>query len=187
MNPLSSNHPLVVRPYKKLRRLGGGGPPPTPITCTTPPPAPGLPKITLNIGVKPKINGTIDQNGDNLLDVLSPPGFGWNGDEYDYFLELGMHNGGILTQPRIGTAFVAYDCSTDILCVAAYLSDTAIFGLSPNCKIVQSSSSSWVSIKIDSENSNIIKYKEEGPNTTAFEYVLFPDDDFPGGLRPIGT
>ena len=144
---------------------------------------PELPKINLN--VRPNINGKIDQNGDNLHDIPPPPG--WNGNEYDGFLELGMHNGGILTQPRIGTAFVAYDCSTDILCVAAYLSDTAIFGLSPNCKIVQSSSSSWVSIKIDSENSNIIKYKEEGPNTTAFEYVLFPDDDFPGGLRPIGT
>ena len=160
MNPLSSNRPLLrkYRPSKKIRHLKDA----TPVSC--PPSSPELPKINLNLNVRPNINGKIDQNGDNLHDIPPPPG--WNGNEYTgppSFLNLGMYNGGKNNdpnEPRIGQAFVAYDCNRNTLCVAAYMNDVTIFGLSPNCTIVQSSASTWVSISKDDDNSNTVKYKE---------------------------
>lgn len=149
--------------------------------------SPNLPKFNLN--VRPNINGMIDQYGDDVGDT--PPLPGWNGNEYTgppSFLNLGMYNAGKNQNPafpRIGTAFVAYDCTTNTICVAAYMNGTTIFG-NPgyDCTIVQSSASTWIQIAINDKKGDDKKYFEG--DAAAFRYVKFPDDSFPGGLRPIG-
>lgn len=148
-----------------------------------------LPKLNLlnTSPQRPNINGTIDQYGDNIGD--SPALFGWSGSEYAGFLNLGMYNAGkniIANALRIGTAFVAYDCTTNTLCVAAYLNGTNIFGDDAyNCTINQSNASTWVQIATSNKGTDTTKYKEGDANNLAFKYVKFPDSNFTGGLRPM--
>ena len=132
------------------------------------------------------MDGTIDQNGDGLLDVPPPPG--WSGNEYIDFVSIPMYNAGINdgSRPQMGNAFIAYDCVTSRLCVAAYLNDESYFGDETggkNCIIERSDASSWVSID---------GTKYHLPDATpsplfGYQYVMFPDASYqPGGLRPIG-
>jgi hypothetical protein len=143
--------------------------------------------IFLNLNIRPNINGTIDQSGDSLLDTSDPPGFGWNGNEYDLFLLLQMYIGGKNNDDAslVGRAYVGYDCSTSRLCVAAYLDNEDLFKTATpgrNCTIVKSSDSTWVSY--DNGVDQGVKYKEA--DAFAFKYVEFPDLSFPGDKRPIG-
>ena len=146
--------------------------------------SPNLP--ILNLNVRPNINGMIDQYGDDVGD--SPALFGWSGSEYDGFLNLGMYNAGKNQNPatpRIGTAFVAFDCTEKKLCVAAYMNGTTIFGIPGyDCTIDQVSASTWIQIAINDKNGDTKKYF--AGEAVAFEYVKFPDNSFPGGQRPIG-
>ena len=82
-----------------------------------------IPILDLSDGAsdKPNIDGTIDHLGDGLGD--SPPIAGCIGNEYSRFLELPMFNGGKNGggSPRIGTAYLAYDCANKVVCAAAHL------------------------------------------------------------------
>jgi len=68
----------------------------------------------------------------------------------------------------IGNAYIAYDCVTSKLCVAAYLNDEEYFTFH-NCSAKVSDASSWVSI-----NGASNKLKESTDNIN-FMYVKFPD------------
>ncbi len=86
-----------------------------------------------------------------------------------------MYNAGKPAEfPKIGTAYFAYDCVTDKLCVAAHLDSAKI----ADCKVVESSNS-WVSI---SGNSG----KYDASNDIVFEYVRVPDPLFLPNGKPIG-
>ncbi len=105
-----------------------------------------------------------------------------------------MYNGGknnVVNELQIGNAYIAYDCVTSKLCVAAYLDNTTHFGDKPyfqekNCNI-KIGSDSYVTISIDSNSEEKYFEAEAIPSPPfGFKYVMFPDSSFPGGLRPIG-
>ena len=76
-----------------------------------------LGNIELDGLTKPMIDGKIDLFGDGWGDSIT----GWNGTEYTGFLKLPMHEAGNTVKPQVGDAFIGYDCSKTLLCVAAYL------------------------------------------------------------------
>jgi hypothetical protein len=90
--------------------------------------------LTLNGLTSPQIDGYISRTGDGIGDTEAS----WSGTEYDSFLQLNMHTAGDFTKPVMGKAFLGYDCSSKILCVAAYLlaGDT--------CSVEESNADSWV-------------------------------------------
>lgn len=157
---------LFVVKNNKIRRLNtktpSPTPPPTPIPCVG-----SLPFLVFNEN-RPKIDGMIDQDGDGLLDNE----IGWKGTEYDGFLKIPMYNAGRNNDRSIpiGNSYTGYDCSTNRLCVAAYLNDTTYFEAN-NCRIVVSSASSWISI-----NGASNKYFVPDNTTPNSHYVSFPGD-----------
>ena len=156
-------------------------PAPTPITC----PALPTPQYSINNpfldldAYPPKIDGQIDQIGDNILDGI----LGWTGNEYSAFERIPMYNGGKNNEnppeESIGTSYTGYDCSTNKLCVAAHL--TFPYYDTYDCTIDRSSASSWVSI-----NGGSNKYFVPDSDTALSRYVAVPDPDYPGGSRLIG-
>ena len=88
-----------------------------------------IPLLDLSAGsaARPIIDGKIDQYGDDLGD--NPVIDGWVGAEYLGFTELPMFNGGkngadgspLAYSGRIGTAYIAYDCSSEVVCASAHL------------------------------------------------------------------
>jgi hypothetical protein len=84
-----------------------------------------------------------------------------------------LYNGGKnkdSATPAIGNATIGYDCSTSKLCVAAYLSNQTYFEEN-DCKVVESDTSSWVSIGTGDN-----KYKRT-TSGASFMYVKTPGTD----------
>ena len=93
--------------------------------------------------------------------------------EYASYLELPMFNGGkngqhgspLQQSNRIGTAYLAYDCNSDIVCVAAFL-DEAYLAAKPWVQVEQLDDESWVRF---GPNGGETKLKES--NSDVFQYV----------------
>ena len=126
--------------------------------------------------IRPNIDGRINQSGDGIGD--SPPIEGWTSTEYSQFLELPMFNGGkngkngspFEQKGRIGTAYLAYDCANEIVCVSAHL-DASFLESNPSIQVDQLDHESWISF---GENSDSSKLKAS--NADEFMYVGRPDD-----------
>jgi hypothetical protein len=71
---------------------------------------------------------------------------------------------------RIGTAFLAYDCNSNIVCVAAFL-DESFLVANTNIQVKQDDSESWIRF---GPNDGETKLKES--NADVFEYVSKPSD-----------
>ena len=127
-----------------------------------------LPLLNLYPGSpeRPVINGKIDQKDDGIGDDL----LGWNGTEYSLFIEIPMYIGGKNNDPskRMGTAYLAYDCTHEILCGAAHL-DQAYMDENPGVSVVESEDDSWIRIGGDASDP---KLKQN--STDAFMYVGAP-------------
>ena len=107
----------------------------------------------------PNIDGKINRG---IFDTVPS----WNGNEYQNFAAFGMFNGGKSDDkntPRIGTAYMAYDCENKSICIAAHLDDGFL-----KYKVCESDSDSWTSF---GETSLAVKLKESTPNKIAFEYI----------------
>lgn len=137
-----------------------------------------LPLLDLSDGSfdRPNIDGRIDQLGDDIGD--SPPVNAWISSEYSQFLELPMFNGGkngkhgspFEQRGRIATAYIAYDCTNEIVCVSAHL-DASFLKSNPLIQVDQLDDESWISF---GENSDSAKLKES--NADEFMYVGKPND-----------
>lgn len=131
----------------------------------------------------PEDNGFCPTNGHTfsipLLD-LSPRGVNKpeiNGDiggEYEQFVSIPMFNGGkngmntdssLEYTGRIGTAYLAYDCSENIVCAAAHL-DSEFLLMNPEVTLQTFDEESW--IRFGDEN-GLTKLKES--NADEFNYV----------------
>jgi hypothetical protein len=154
---------------RRLANTKSPTPAPTPITCFP------LPFLDLEAN-PPIIDGMIDRDNDGLLDGTP----GWSGNEYSTFVNIPMYNAGRNNDGSeiIGNSYTGYDCSTNKLCVAAYLIEP-YFSLN-DCSVDRSSASSWVSI-----NGGSNKYFVPNSDTLSSHYVEYPDDS-PGGTRLIG-
>ncbi|KAL3783526.1 hypothetical protein HJC23_009491 [Cyclotella cryptica] len=138
----------------------------------------GLPLLNLTKGSfgRPVVDGKIDMLGDNLGDF--PPIPGWILAEYSSFLELPMFNGEknskdgspFVQEGRIGTAYLAYDCANNIVCVAAHL-DASFLENHPNIQLDQLDGESSISFG----ESNGSK-KLNPSNADEFKYVGKPND-----------
>jgi hypothetical protein len=138
----------------------------------------GIPMLDLSTGSyhRPVINGKIDQLGDDIGD--SPTVRGWIAEEYSAFLELPMFNGGkngvegspLEQENRIGTAYLAYDCASEVVCVAAHL-DAAFLEANPTVQVEQDDGESW--IRFGAANGET-KLKQS--NADEFMYVGKPED-----------
>ena len=104
-----------------------------------------LPLLNLYLGSpqRPVIDGRIDQNNDDIGDDL----IGWNGTEYIPFIEIPMYIGGKNNDPsdRMGTAYLAYDCTYEILCAAAHL-DQDYMDENPGVSVIENEEESWIRI-----------------------------------------
>jgi hypothetical protein len=95
------------------------------------------------------------------------------GNDYEKFVELPMFNGGkngVTGSPleysgRIGTAYLAYDCSSGVVCAAAHL-DSDFLTMNPELHIQTSDDESW--IRFGEENGDS-KLKES--NADEFSYI----------------
>jgi hypothetical protein len=138
----------------------------------------GIPMLDLSHGsyYRPNINGKVNQLGDDIGD--SPPINGWIDEEYSAFLELPMFNGGkngakgspLEQEDRIGTAYLAYDCASEIVCIAAHL-DATFLKAHPSVQVERDDSESW--IRFGAANGEK-KLKES--NADEFKYIGKPDD-----------
>lgn len=138
----------------------------------------GIPMLDLSHGSysRPVINGKINQGGDGIGDL--PPIDGWFANEYSSFLELPMFNGGkngvegspFEKENRIGTAYLAYDCANEVVCVAAHL-DATFLKANPTVQVEQSDGESW--IRFGAANGET-KLKES--NADEFKYVGKPEN-----------
>ena len=107
--------------------------------------------------------------GDGIGD--SPRIDGWVEYEYLQFLELPMFNGGKNGgDERIGTSYLAYDCSSSIVCVAAHL-DASFLKANPSVQVEKDDGESWIRF---GEDNGSPKLKES--NADEFMYVGKPDD-----------
>ncbi|KAL3783529.1 hypothetical protein HJC23_009494 [Cyclotella cryptica] len=125
-------------------------------------------------GDRPDVNGQINQFGDDIGDEPLVPG--WVGKEYNKFLELPMFNGGkngVDASPleyfgRIGTAYIAYDCSSEIVCVAAHL-DVDFLKTNAAVNLNMDDSKSWIRFGLNGAT----KLKES--NSDEFSYGWHPN------------
>lgn len=144
-----------------------------------------IPSIDLYPGSlsRPVIDGKIDKNGDDIGDGIIVNGWtgeplinGWGGTEYNNFLELPMFNGGkngadgspLFHNGRIGTAYIAYDCSSKTVCVAAHL-DSDFLKINPQTQLQTKDEESWIRFGSD----GAAKLKES--NSVEFNYILHPE------------
>lgn len=135
-----------------------------------------IPLLDLSSGsaARPIIDGKIDQYGDDLGD--NPVINGWVGAEYSGFTELPMFNGGkngadgspLAYSGRIGTAYIAYDCSSEVVCASAHL-DSEFLKTNPQTGIQMKDHESWIRFGPD----GAMKLKES--NSDEFSYVGRPD------------
>ena len=96
---------------------------------------------------------------------------GRTGDEYSQFLELPMFNGGkngeegspLNQEERIGTAYLAYDCYANIVCVAAHL-DGAFLKANVNVRVQEDDDESWIRF---GSNNGETKLKKAMPTTSS--------------------
>lgn len=138
-------------------------------TCPAPSPQYELKQVKVNTQV---FDGKINHAPDGLLDTT----LGWNGNEYQGFKEMPMYSEGKNKDSdtqAIGTAYIAYDCSTGNLCVAAYLSDQTYFE-DKDCKVVESENTSWVSINDREGGDGVVLYKP--PTASNFKWVKVSTD-----------
>ena len=123
---------------------------------------------------RPSIDGKIGKYGDDLGD--NPVVDGWVGAEYMAFTELPMFNGGkngadgspLAYSGRIGTAYIAYDCSSEVVCVSAHL-HSEFLKTNPQTGIQMKDEESWIRFGPD----GAMKLKES--NSKEFSYVGMPD------------
>ena len=114
--------------------------------------------------------------GDGIGD--SPRIDGWVEYEYLQFLELPMFNGGkngkngspLEQRGRIGTSYLAYDCSSNIVCVAAHL-DASFLKANPSVQVEKDDGESWIRF---GEDNGSPKLKES--NADEFMYVGKPNN-----------
>lgn len=98
-------------------------------SATCPDRTPNFRWSSLDLGVggsnSPVINGYVERTGDGVgegppIDLL------WSGVEYTGFTNIPMYNGGKNNDDNtavIGQAWLGYDCTDNILCIAAYLNE----------------------------------------------------------------
>lgn len=138
-----------------------------------------MPLLDLSPGsdYEPFINGTIDLGGDGLYDGL----FGWSGTEYLNFTAIPMFNGGKNNQPRreesIGTAYLAYDCEEEIVCVAAVLNATFMAN-NPTVTVDEDEDESWIRF-----GPNEGETKLNSVNAFTFSYIHKPGSDITIGYE----
>ena len=119
------------------------------------------------------IDGYVKLTGDGLGEANAL----WLGTEYSptYFTAIPMYNGGKNNDPntdQIGMARLGYDCTDNILCIAAYLDETYFNGAS-GCSVVEADADSWVRF---TDNNGYPKLKQTSdPLKTSFEYIKYPD------------
>jgi len=138
----------------------------------------GIPLLDLSTGSidKPIIDGMIDRFGDGIGDDPLTPG--WILDEYTKFLELPMFNGGkngkqrspLEQRERMATAYLAYDCTNNVVCVAAHL-DASFMETNPTVEVDKLDHESWIRF---GEDNGSAKLKES--NANEFMYIGKPDD-----------
>ena len=120
-----------------------------------------IPNLDLSIGAydKPIIDGMINRYEDGI--------------EYSRFLELPMYNGGKNGEDdRIATAFMAYDCSSNVVCIAARL-DASFLEENPLIQVDQDDDESWIRF---GEHDGAPKLKPS--NADEFRYVGKITDPF---------
>jgi hypothetical protein len=132
---------------------------------------------------RPSMDGKIDRSGDGIGDSPIIDGWtgehlndGWDGVEYNQFTELPMFNGGkngvggspLSYSGRIGTAYIAYDCSSSIVCAAAHL-NADFLDMNPQAMLQMNDSESWIRFGPDGAT----KLKES--NADEFSYVTHPE------------
>ena len=144
-----------------------------------------IPLLDLSPGSanRPAIDGKIDKDGDNIGDDPIVDGWtgesienGWVGVEYNNFVALPMFNGGkngaggssIDYTGQIGTSYIAYDCSTETVCVAAHL-NADFLEMNPQTQLRMQDQESWIRFGPDGGT----KLKES--NSDEFSYVRAPD------------
>lgn len=175
-----------------LRRLDK--PPPAPTPSTTAPPTnsatcpgrtPNFEWSPLDLGVgglsSPNIDGYVKTSNDGVGDGPIA-NLAWGGVEYAGFAKIPMYNGGKNNDnntPVIGQAWLGYDCTDNILCIAAYLSEAYFEGPS-GCSAVVSDADSWVRFTDDNGYDKLKQSSD--PTKTKFKYVNYPNDSG----KPIG-
>ena len=116
----------------------------------------GIPLLDLSVGGydRPTIDGMI-------------------GREYSTFLELPMYNGGKNGgDDRIATAHVAYDCASNVVCIAARL-DESFLEANPSTQVEQDDDESWIRFGADNGATKL-----KPSNANEFRYVGKSDDPF---------
>ena len=160
-------------------------PEPPPPACPNRTPIYDIPfSLDLSVGGAntPDIDGYVAQTGDGLGDSYTL----WIGGEYSSFADIPMYNGGKNNDttspptPVIGKAWIGYDCTQNILCVAAYLNDESYFAGPSNCAVVESDDESWVRFTDDNGYPKLKRL-----DATSFSYIKYPGVLL-GGDRTIG-
>jgi hypothetical protein len=105
----------------------------------------------------------------------------FDSNEYSSFLELPMFNGGkngeagspLDKEGRIGTAYLAYDYSNDIVCVAAVLDSTFLDDpLTSSIQVQESEEDSWIQFGATKGATKLFQGTAD-----VYEYVEKPDDN----------
>ena len=116
----------------------------------------GIPLLNLSVRGydKPTIDGVLDG-------------------QYSRFLELPMYNGGKNGgDDRIATAYLAYDCASNKVCVAAHL-DASFMEANPTVKVEQDDGESWIRFGEDNGSAKL-----KPSNADEFRYIGKPDDPY---------
>ena len=116
----------------------------------------GIPLLDLSVrgNDRPTIDGLIDS-------------------QYSRFLELPMYNGGKNGgDDRIATAYLAYDCTNNVVCVAAQL-DASFMEANPSVEVEEDDGESWIRF---GEKNGAGKLKAS--NADEFRYIGKPNDPY---------
>ena len=98
---------------------------------------------------------------------------GMIGNEYSTFLEFPMYNGGKNNgDDQIATAYMAYDCSSNVVCIAARL-DESFIQANPSTQVEQDDNESWIRFGHDDGTPKL-----KPSNADEFRYVGKITDPF---------
>jgi hypothetical protein len=115
--------------------------------------------------------------GDGLYDLYS----GWDGKEYFNFQSIPMFNGGKNNESdkevQMATAYIAYDCEEEIVCVAAVLNATFMAN-NPTVTVDEDEDESWIRF-----GPNEGETKLNSVNAFTFSYIHKPGSDITIGYE----
>lgn len=117
---------------------------------------------------RPFIDGYVKLTGDGLGEADT----NWLGTEYTGFTEMLMYNGGKnIPNTEIGIARLGYDCTNNILCIAAYLNEA--YFVPSDCSVEESDDNSWVRFT-DTNSYTKLKQSSIPASKTSFVYIKYP-------------